>query len=43
MTLDSEKYINVGRLMVLGPDPRWKEDVKKANYRKNGYKPVYVQ
>ena len=36
MTLDSGKYIDVGRLMVLGLDPRWKKDVKKANYHKNG-------
>lgn len=41
MTLDSKKYIDVGRLMVLGPDPKWKEDVKKANYHKNGHPFVY--
>lgn len=41
MKLDSKKYLDVGRLMALRTDPKWRDDVKNANRRKNGHPFVY--
>ena len=41
MALDPDKYVRVGESMVLKEDPSWRQDIKKANRKKNGHPFAY--